>query len=267
MANRKTIIVTITIFIFTILTSCNNTEAEEPKVNYSLDTAVYEWVDFKSNDSLNLIVDLEYHIPKFKYPKKISNDINGVLFYGKDTTVSDFDVEAYKRNTLIYYYESALEDNYISGKTNSQYIIKTKTQVYLNNPNIVSIRKETYRYTGGAHGNIDIENLNYNLRENHLITINDIFNKKNKKNVKNIILQKIKSKYNIPKNSDISEFNFFVSDSSLYVSSNLLLTDSNIVFTYNTYEISPFDIGVINIKIPYTEIQNNIKANNQFIVK
>jgi hypothetical protein len=266
MVGVKAFVILLIAALFISISSCNNSVGDIKLNNKMRDTAVYEWVRIKTPDSIKSILEIEYQSPKFIYPKEISDKINSLLFFNKDTSISIIDVDEFKKNTLLYYYEIASENNYTSEISSSfPYIINSFSYVHLNNDNIISISKKSYWYTGGAHGNTKIEYYNFLIKENKLLSLDDVFKSKNE--LKHLILKKLKDNYKIPSKSDISKHNFFENDSSLRVCDNFLLTDSNIIFTYNTYDIAPYVMGAISISIPNSEFKDILNPNYNFIIK
>ncbi len=120
---------------------------------------------------------------------------------------------------------------------------------------VYQIMKSTY--SGGAHGITESHYLNYDLKNSKTITSADIF----KAGTQDTVLQAVKdclmTKFNVSSIKELQDKGIFAD--RIYVTDNFYLQGYDIVFHYNPYDIAPYALGSINVRIPYYQIQSCIK--------
>ena len=79
--------------------------------------------------------------------------------------------------------------------------------------------------------------------------------------LKKIVLDKINQEYNLynlyPKTT--TEEGNVSSNEELYLTENFLISSEGLIFAYQQYEIAPYSEGLIQVKIPYNDIQDLLK--------
>ena len=119
---------------------------------------------------------------------------------------------------------------------------------------IISIAITSYINTGGAHGILNINFLNFNPITGNLIPndklINDI--KGFKEVAKPFFAKSIKNK-----DTGITQTSTFP------LAKNIAYCEDGIIVLYNTYEIAPYSSGIIEFTIPF-EIASPFLVFNSF---
>lgn len=111
---------------------------------------------------------------------------------------------------------------------------------------VYSIRSDSY--AGGAHPNYSIQFLNYDIVKNKVLSYNDIFLPGTEDKILDIIKGQLMNQY-FAKTMKELETNSGIFVNEIYVSKNLYLTGTSITFFYNPYDISPWSVGSIEVKI------------------
>ncbi len=129
---------------------------------------------------------------------------------------------------------------------NCSYKIKTQTQDGAEN--ILVYIASIYSYSGGSHGTSQTFVRNINIRNGHLITLNDIFVPGYEPTLKGMIVEKIYNKFKVNGFYDFKK-QYRYTDNNIYIPDNFILDEDKITFIYCENEIAPHRIGEIRIDI------------------
>lgn len=107
---------------------------------------------------------------------------------------------------------------------------------------IISLSLTSYINTGGAHGILNINFLNFNTQTGDLITNDQLINDLEgfKEVAKPFFTESIKNKDMV-----ITDVN------TLPLAKNIAYSEDGIIILYNTYEIAPYTSGIIEYTIPF----------------
>lgn len=108
-----------------------------------------------------------------------------------------------------------------------------------------------YTYTGGAHG-LGVKSCYvYDFYENVEITLNNIFKDEAIPEILSLIKQELSHR-------DYAES---ISMDDVNVTENFYVDKDGISWVYNPYEIAPYALGEIEVKLPYSEIEKYFIEN------
>ncbi len=114
-------------------------------------------------------------------------------------------------------------------------------------------RISNYVYSGGAHGITESHYINYNLNKGEAINFANTFIP----NIDNKLLDAIKTElmeqYSAMNMAALQQHGIFTDQ--LFVTHNIYLDGYDVVFHYNPYEIGPYALGSIDVRVPYYTIQ------------
>lgn len=116
----------------------------------------------------------------------------------------------------------------------------------------ISIEFNEYTYSGGAHGNYMTIPINYDTKNSKIITLQDVLqgDKAKLKSIADFTYQQLAQKEGLFMDQVVEKTtpnwgNF----------SSFLLTEEGIVIQFQPYEVGPFAAGLIEVEIPYSQIQ------------
>ena len=171
------------------------------------------------------------------YPKtyysKLNNIINDKIYgyikeFKKNVNNSNYPVNQYY--SLIILYECYEYDNYIS------YIFRIED------------------YTGGAHPNHRIYTVVYDIKNNEIITIDDLINKN--QNILNIFSEisrdTLKSNNKITSSTMLYEGTKPIKENF----TNFVFNKNGIILFFPEYQVAPYSQGEFNVVISYKKIGN-----------
>ncbi|MEA3504804.1 MAG: DUF3298 domain-containing protein, partial [Bacteroidota bacterium] len=200
---------------------------------------------------------------KYRHAKKLKNKI--FEFFLDDSTSShitikeifDLTLKQFKRH-YIKVNKSLYQD--FSGQCVSCNWIKQKNvDVIYNDERFLCMSLNKYAFTGGAHGIMISDFLNFDLVNGEILSCNKLFTKENKKIVSKLLETELRKKYNISDSQSITEFGFF--SDKIQPTSNIYITSLGIGFVYNVYELAPFSFGTIELFLKKEQIEELLNNN------
>ena len=186
--------------------------------------------EYKIEEKNNKYKIITYY-PKTDYPK-LNNVINDKIYeyikeFKENVNSSDYPINQYY--SLIILYDCYEYDNYIS------YIFRIED------------------YTGGAHPNHRIYTVVYDIKNNVIITIDDLINKN--QNILNIFSEN--SREILKSNDKIT------SSTMLYEGTkpkkenftNFIFSKNGIILFFPQYQVAPYSQGEFNVVLDYKKIR------------
>ena len=99
---------------------------------------------------------------------------------------------------------------------------------------------------------------NIDAKTGRIITLKDIFVPGYEETLQEILLEKIKKKFNA-KSLEALQQQYIFADGDIYVPDNFILNEDDIIFIYGEDEIAPHSIGQIRIEIDRDELNKIMK--------
>jgi hypothetical protein len=246
-------------FLFCSCSNSKPTQLSQDSVN--TDTAVYSIKSIIENDedcdsTLSKdcrIVDITY--PEFENQPALNDSINERIQKIYTTETSYGSVSDMVQGFMADYRNFKTDLNF----NNRVYNLMSKTRV-LSNDQLVSLKTESYIYTGGAHGGSFVAFINWDPQARKQISIQDVL-KPDTYDSLQVIAEKI-----FRKNEGISSTDplkqYFFEDNTFVLNENYLFTPEGIKYLYNEYEIKPYSSGRTELLIPYDSIRNLLKPKS-----
>jgi len=130
-------------------------------------------------------------------------------------------------------------------------------KVIYNANDILSLEFSAYYYTGGAHGGYGSIFKNIDLKSGKTILLKDLLKPGYQDALSSIITKALKQQYGMTETTKLSDNGFFVE--TIDPSSNFYLTKKGIGFVYNPYEIACYANGMIDIFVPFSDMEAIVK--------
>ncbi len=122
-----------------------------------------------------------------------------------------------------------------------------------------------YTYTGGAHGNYNIQHYNIDIHNGDIVTEKLLFKDNYKEKLASLIQSKVNDMNSSPDESE--HISLLVEINEIQPNDNFYFSNDGLVYVYNQYEISPYAQGIPEILLPYNEVAPIIKEQYQYILK
>lgn len=204
-----------------------------------------------SNNSI-----VEVNIPKAEGKTNIANQINAeiqqtvvsALHIGEPDTLTSESIE--ESITIFNNEYHAFKTDF--PETEGPWEAQIDGDIMYKSPEIISTAISSYINTGGAHGLLNVNILNFDAKTGKRIENQTIFNNVN---AFKAIAQK---HFDIAtKDKDI-----FLDHDNFELPANLGYSNEGIVLLYNTYEIAPYSTGIIQFTIPFEDVDNLLVFNS-----
>ena len=117
----------------------------------------------------------------------------------------------------------------------------------------VSIRLDSYSFTGGAHGYGSVRYLNFNKQKGSEVATWELFSKQ--EDFERFAELKFREQENIPADQSINSTGFMFEDDRFYLPENIGFCKEGIKLHYNQYEVASYADGPIELTIPFTEVK------------
>lgn len=114
-------------------------------------------------------------------------------------------------------------------------------------------------YSGGAHGMKFEKAYIVDEQKGELIGFYDIF--ENADAIQALLVETIVKKYGVQQYDDLYEYGFF-GFSEFSMTENITLTKEGVTWIFNPYEIASYATGIIEVTIPYEDLDSYIGKTN-----
>lgn len=201
-------------------------------------------------------LDLSLLLPADYPVKNVADSVTAFIyddFFKKDTLGNDPDIllndarEHYFTN-----YKTSNLDNYQEGAASFDWKKIKEIRILHNEHDILSFECYSYGFTGGAHGLSVSKFRVIDLKDGHLVSLDEIFRPDFNNDLRDIINVAARKKYNLERSQSLAEAGFF--SEFIDTGTNFYITKDGIGFYYNQYEIAPFELGPVDIFINYQEL-------------
>ncbi|PHN02677.1 DUF3298 and DUF4163 domain-containing protein [Flavilitoribacter nigricans] len=121
---------------------------------------------------------------------------------------------------------------------------------------VLSVALNAYSYTGGAHPNIFLDLINFDLTNGKKLNLRDIFTDEDK--LRAVVEKKFREVREIEPSISIADAGFFWGD-SFSLPQNFALQEEGVYFHYNPYEAAAYALGSTEFTIPYEDLKEVIR--------
>ncbi|TPG33350.1 DUF3298 and DUF4163 domain-containing protein [Flavobacterium pectinovorum] len=241
---------TILVFLFLILTSCNKELSFENETFEKEST-----IPCKSDcPKIKIEVPIAKNIPIVadSINKKVFSVIKEIVYFGEDKVkVNDY-------KTLTTSFISSYEEMHKKFPTETfGWEGKIKGNVEFNSDQILNIKIDHYTFTGGAHGYQGFRSLLFNPKTGKTIFSDQIF--KNEKEFKAFAEKEFRAKYHIPTKANINATGLMFENDKFQVPQNIFYTEDGLLLYYNSYEAASYADGPKELLFPYEKVSKYLK--------
>lgn len=248
------------------LFSCNSSSTDTAE-DIVLDSVAITDSIVSGPDSIPVSYDLKYVFPKNQ--DSLRYHLQGEIF-GKDAAALEplKALEFYKKQILdqainvAFVCSGDAEPDSTADSTTVVYQHGWEFQLNIKSPIIMdkvySVIAESYTFTGGAHGLSGRQLYSFNRENGQRITPSDIFRPDSDAELTQIITAALIKAYNVKNEQELYE----QSISDIRPTDNFMITPEGITFAYLPYEIAPYYMGIIEVKLTWEELKNIIRPES-----
>lgn len=235
--------------------SCINTTDQTLKVDiveYEAQTPLFE--DAPYTFSIDMKIEWPVSGPDAESLKDMQKGITGLLFGNEIQTFDiEYAIDAYNRSAVEFY---QLENEEIAQEIDDDWGFMLNWSESMDGnflptyAGYISYVKYLYGYSGGAHGMDAKTAVTFDSKTGKTITENDLF-------VPGYEERLTESLRNHLSDCNIEKDMLF--EPEIFPSENFYLTPEGITYIYQRYEIGPYAIGIIEVTVPWSEIQDILR--------
>lgn len=141
------------------------------------------------------------------------------------------------------------------------YYEMSNNEIEYNQNNILSYSISFNNYTGGAHGAHSTLHHVIDLKTGKQITEEDIFIENFQEQLAQILVDKIATLNEVQDVKELENIGFFSVD-EIFPNNNFMIDDTGITYAFNEYEIAAYVVGLVEVQIPYKEIEYLIRKDS-----
>jgi hypothetical protein len=134
--------------------------------------------------------------------------------------------------------------------------IEVEGSVLHQSSKVLSVALNAYSYTGGAHPNIFLDLINFDLSNGKKLSLRDIFS--DEEQLRALVERKFREVREIEPSVSIADAGFFWGD-AFSLPQNFALQEDGVYFHYNPYEAAAYALGATEFTIPYEDLKEVIR--------
>lgn len=262
-------IIIVAVIFIGIFSACKKTKKEPTKINFDSISVAKKIPLLVENDTTLPFADVEIN---FTYPTKFRNEEDLArlqqiflgTFFGErvyDSMTPQQAVDNYLEKYTEEYKE--LSNDYYADKARLKseipqwywYNMSNSNKIMFQNDSLLAYAVEYSDYTGGAHGSYRVTYTNIDLNDLVTLSEEDLFKPDYYKPLADKIVSSLMKKFNAPVADSLLMHGFFAVD-DIVPNNNFWLDDKGIHYAYNQYEIAPYAMGVIDVSVPYSDLED-----------
>jgi len=135
---------------------------------------------------------------------------------------------------------------------------KINAEVSFEDKNMITIKLNSYMFTGGAHGYGATLFLNFDKKKGSELEDWELFN--DKKDFQRYAELKFRKQENIPQDKPINSTGYMFEKDSFYLPENIGFTKEGVKLHYNQYEVASYADGPIELTLPYKEVKKYLSG-------
>lgn len=158
-------------------------------------------------------------------------------------------------------------DSFIAGYRNMQNMhpeemavweAKINATISYEDRQMITLKLETYLFTGGAHGYGATRFLNFNKKKGNEIEDWELFI--DKEGFERFAENKFRKQEKIPEDKSINSTGYMFERDSFYLPENIGFTKEGVKLLYNQYEVASYADGPIELVLPYKEVRKYLSG-------
>ena len=124
-------------------------------------------------------------------------------------------------------------------------------------PTILTVRQETYTYSGGAHPNTQISLQSFSRRSGHALQLTEVVSDTTA--LLSLVERAFRKQQEIQPGQDLEEAGYFLRDGRFFLPGTFGISREGLLFLYNPYEIAAYAVGPIQLLVPYRELKDVLR--------
>lgn len=135
---------------------------------------------------------------------------------------------------------------------------KITAEVTYEDPRMITIRINSYMFTGGAHGYGTTQFLNFDKRKGTRLKDWELFSNRNE--FRQFAESKFRQQEAIPNGRSINSTGFMFERDVFHLPKNIGFTHTGIQLHYNQYEVASYADGPVELVLPFKEVKKYLSG-------
>ena len=165
------------------------------------------------------------------------------------------------KNTLLPLYNQDRSDTTKRAWYDYHYIITTETNP--GNENTIVYLATIDYYEGTAHGINQLLTMNFDKKTGRHLALSDIFATGYEQQLTAKLLTALKEKTGSADLTELKEKGY-LNSMDMFPTENFIIGEETLTFIYNPYEIAPYNMGMTELIIPYSDIEKILKTTFEY---
>lgn len=132
--------------------------------------------------------------------------------------------------------------------------LTVKSDTVYTSPRTITVRLDSYAYTGGAHPNSYTAFYNFDRQTGRNLSIRDLVSDTTA--LLPLVEKAFRQKQDIRPEQDLEAEGYFLEDGRFFLPENVGISRDGLVFYYNPYEIGAYALGPIDVLVPYAQLED-----------
>ena len=200
------------------------------------------------------------NLPKASENTKISQAINTALQEEVIALLTFDETDKVKEITdaIDSFSQAYINVNELGGGALAAWEAKIDATITYEDAKMITIRMESYLFTGGAHGYGTSRFLNFNKQKGSEIKEWELF--EDQSDFQRFAEHRFREQENIPEGEPINSTGYMFERGAFYLPENIGFTDKGIKLLYNEYEVASYADGPIEMTLPYKEVEKYLSG-------
>ncbi len=135
-------------------------------------------------------------------------------------------------------------------------------RITYNSNEILSLVLDYYEFTGGAHGNYYSVGYNIRVSDGEPIYLNNILKPNSIQALSEFCVEEILDMFDA---NSLNDAGFFEDALTISDDQDFFITPDDLVIQFDPYEVAPFAMGSIEVKLNFGKIKNILRENLPFL--
>lgn len=136
--------------------------------------------------------------------------------------------------------------------------LKTQADTLYASDDALTVRMETYAYTGGAHPNTNLAFYTFDRESGRALSLKDLVTDTTA--LLNVVEQSFRRQQGLMPQANLEERGYFLRDGRFFLPANVGMSREGLVFYYNPYEIAAYALGPIEVTVPYNQLSDILRT-------
>jgi Protein of unknown function (DUF3298) len=122
---------------------------------------------------------------------------------------------------------------------------------------ILTVRQETYVYSGGAHPNTHVTFQSFSRQTGHALQLTEVVSDTTA--LLKLVEQAFRKEQQIRPEQNLEEAGYFLRDGQFFLPETFGIGRDGLIFLYNPYEIAAYAVGPISVTVPYDRLKKILR--------